>query len=154
MTRLQDKLYIRQMEAEDIDQVMKIEKASYDFCWTRGIFFDCIKSGYHCLVLADHDDVYGYAILIVGLEEAHILNICISKHIRGQGWARFLMQNIIDLCTSTKSDELFLEVRPSNPVAIGLYHSLGFNEVDIRPGYYKTKDGREDAIVMVRSIQV
>jgi len=43
---------------------------------------------------------------------------------------------------------VYLEVRPSNPAAIALYHSEGFNEIGRRPRYYPAKDGREDAIVM------
>ena len=58
------------------------------------------------------------------------------------------MHEMIDICRRTGAADLFLEVRPSNPVAQGLYRSLGFNEVGVRPGYYKAKNGREDAIVM------
>jgi ribosomal-protein-alanine N-acetyltransferase len=48
---------------------------------------------------------------------------------------------------------MFLEVRPSNPKAIKLYRSLGFNEIGMRPGYYPAANGkREDAIVMARII--
>jgi len=43
---------------------------------------------------------------------------------------------------------MFLEVRPSNPYAIALYHDEGFNEIGRRPRYYPAKDGREDALVM------
>ena len=43
---------------------------------------------------------------------------------------------------------MFLEVRPSNPRAITLYESMGFNEIGRRPNYYPAKRGREDAVVM------
>ena len=43
---------------------------------------------------------------------------------------------------------MFLEVRPSNPGAIALYHDEGFNEIGRRPRYYPATQGREDAIVM------
>ena len=46
------------------------------------------------------------------------------------------------------AERVYLEVRPSNPAAIALYHSEGFNEIGRRPRYYPAKDGREDAIVM------
>ncbi len=154
ITAMNNALNIRQMESEDLDQVMIIEKEGYEFCWTRGIFVDCMKSGYSCMVLADHDDVYGYTIVMVGLEESHILNVCIAESIRGRGWARYMIQDIIDFCTSSKCNELFLEVRPSNTIAIELYHSLGFNEIGVRPGYYKAEEGREDAVLMVLSMQI
>ena len=47
---------------------------------------------------------------------------------------------------------VFLEVRPSNPAAIALYHDEGFNEIGRRPRYYPAHDGREDAIVMAREL--
>ena len=50
------------------------------------------------------------------------------------------------------SDRIFLEVRPSNPAAIALYHDEGFNEIGRRPNYYPAKKGREDAIVMAREL--
>jgi ribosomal-protein-alanine N-acetyltransferase len=46
--------------------------------------------------------------------------------------------------------EAFLEVRPSNTAAARLYHSLGFEQVGIRRGYYQATGGREDAAVLRR----
>lgn len=146
-------LSVRSMEEEDLSQVMRIEVASYDYCWTEKIFRDCMKSGYCCLVLIDNDDaVFGYSVLMIGAGESHVLNICISQDYRSQGWARHLMSEMIEFSERLKCTEMFLEVRPSNPVAYALYQSLGFNDVGMRPGYYKTRSGREDAIVMAKSI--
>ena len=50
------------------------------------------------------------------------------------------------------AQRVFLEVRPSNPHAIALYHDEGFNEIGRRPNYYTAKKGREDAIVMAREL--
>jgi ribosomal-protein-alanine N-acetyltransferase len=47
---------------------------------------------------------------------------------------------------------MLLEVRPSNEHAIRLYHQLGFNEVGTRPDYYPSVEGREDALIMARSL--
>jgi ribosomal-protein-alanine N-acetyltransferase len=140
--------YVRLMEDEDLSQVMSIEQASYEYCWTEKIFQDCRKAGYVCLVLADHDTVSGYAVLMVAPHEAHVLNVCIAPKNRACGWARHMMLEMIDIATRANCDDLFLEVRPSNPTALGLYQSLGFNEVGLRPNYYKSNKGREDAIVM------
>lgn len=148
-------LIVRSMEEEDILQVMSIEKESYDFCWTEKIFRDCMKSGYCCLVLVDKDDnVFGYAVLMIGVGESHVLNICVTNSHRGRGWARHIMLEMIDFSQRVKCSDMFLEVRPSNPIAYGLYQSLGFNDVGMRPGYYKANGGREDAIVMAKSLEL
>ena len=47
------------------------------------------------------------------------------------------------------ADALFLEVRPSNVVAMHLYDSLGFSEVGVRRDYYPSHLGNEDARVLV-----
>ncbi len=44
--------------------------------------------------------------------------------------------------------EAFLEVRPSNAIAIRLYESLGFTRIGTRRGYYQAVGGREDAAVL------
>lgn len=144
---------VRLMEEEDLPQIMAIETASYEFCWNERIFRDCMRVGYCCLVLADHDVIHGYGILMVGPQEAHVLNICIENLSRGQGWARHMMLEMIDFSAGADCSELFLEVRPSNPVAFGLYESLGFNEIGRRPNYYKAHGGREDAIVMALTLK-
>ena len=50
------------------------------------------------------------------------------------------------------AQRVFLEVRPSNPNAIALYHDEGFNEIGRRPRYYPAHEGREDAIVMAKEL--
>jgi ribosomal-protein-alanine N-acetyltransferase len=44
--------------------------------------------------------------------------------------------------------DAFLEVRPSNGLAISLYQSVGFTQVGLRKGYYQAEQGREDALVL------
>jgi ribosomal-protein-alanine N-acetyltransferase len=44
--------------------------------------------------------------------------------------------------------EAFLEVRPSNAIALALYQSLGFAQIGTRRGYYQAVGGREDAAVL------
>ena len=71
---------------------------------------------------------------------------------QGRGHGRHLVQRLIDLARWHRAERLFLEVRPSNPVAQVLYESLGFNEIGRRPRYYPAKNGREDAIVMAMEL--
>ena len=79
-----------------------------------------------------------------------MLNICVAPAYQSRGYGRVILQRLIDEATRFKADSMFLEVRPSNPKAISLYHSMGFNEIGNRKGYYPAKQGREDAIVMAR----
>jgi len=51
------------------------------------------------------------------------------------------------------ADKIFLEVRPSNQVALRLYASVGFEQIGIRPAYYQAENGREDAVILAAALQ-
>lgn len=139
---------MRPLRNEEIAEVAALEARAYEFPWTEGIFRDCVRAGYNCWVLASAETIVGYGVLSVAAGEAHILNVCISPDAQGQGYGRRLMRRLMDLARWHSAERVFLEVRPSNPRAIQLYHSLGFNEIGRRPNYYPAARGREDAIVM------
>ncbi len=94
----------------------------------------------------------GYGILSVAAGEAHVLNVCVAPEHQGRGLGRRLLGRLLDLARWHRVERVFLEVRPSNPVAIGLYERAGFNEIGRRPNYYPAKGGREDAIVMAMEL--
>ncbi len=143
---------IRPMKPEDIADVARIEMAAYAFPWTPTIFQDCLNAGYGCWVLAHAAEIVAYGVLSVGAGEAHVLNVCVAPHEQGRGHGRRMMKRLIDLARWHQVERIFLEVRPSNPNAIALYHDLGFNEIGRRPRYYPTKNGREDALVMAMEL--
>jgi ribosomal-protein-alanine N-acetyltransferase len=143
---------LRPMREEDLDEVSRIEGAAYEFPWTLGIFRDCLRAGYGCWVLARAHEIIGYGVLSVAAGEAHVLNVCVDVNEQGQGHGRRLMKRLIDLARWHQAHRVFLEVRPSNPRAIALYHDLGFNEIGRRPNYYPARQGREDAVVMAMEL--
>ncbi len=139
---------LRSMQGTDLDTVLAIEQRAYPFPWTRGIFRDCLASGYPAWLVLEAGEVVGYAVISLAADEAHVLNICIAPEHQGAGRGRALLRNLVKLAGERGAVRLFLEVRPSNPNAIALYHSEGFNEIGRRPRYYPALDGREDALVM------
>lgn len=136
------------MRRDDLAAVNALEAASYEFPWTPGIFADCLRAGHSCWVLWCDGQVAGYGILSIAAGEAHVLNVCIGAAFRGRSLGRHLMRRLLDVARWNGAERVFLEVRPSNPVAQTLYLSLGFAEIGRRPRYYPARDGREDAIVM------
>jgi [ribosomal protein S18]-alanine N-acetyltransferase len=139
---------IRAMRQADLSAVSALEHASYEFPWTTGVFRDCLKAGHPCWVLSRDGAIGGYGILSVAAGEAHVLNICIGEALRGLGLGRHLLGRLLDIARWNGAERVFLEVRPSNPVAQTLYESVGFREIGRRPRYYPATAGREDAIVM------
>jgi len=144
---------IRVMAEADIPHIMDIEERAYEFPWTAGIFHDCIRAGYCCYVLERKDHaIIAYAVMSIGAQEAHILNICVSPQERGAGYGRALMAKMITLARRLQADMMFLEVRPSNVAALSLYEKLGFNEIGARSNYYPAKQGREDALILAKQL--
>lgn len=146
-------LEIRPMDRADLDQVMTIEMDAYPFPWSRGIFGDCLRIGYRCLVLTDGDEICGYSVYSLAVDEAHLLNLCIAPERRRAGLAMLLLGHVIAEMSMAGADRAYLEVRPSNRAAIRLYARTGFRQVGRRPGYYPHEEGREDALVMVRHLE-
>ncbi|MEO7072703.1 MAG: ribosomal protein S18-alanine N-acetyltransferase [Rhodanobacter sp.] len=132
----------------DVDTVSVIEAVSYEFPWSPGIFRDCLRAGHSCWALCEDTTIVGYGILSMGAGEAHVLNLCVDPARRGQGLGRHLLLRLLGVARWNRAERVFLEVRPSNPHAIALYTSIGFQQIGRRPRYYPAKNGREDAIVM------
>lgn len=139
---------LRNMERADIEQVARIEDAAYEYGWSVGIFRDCLRAGHACWVLEREGEVIGYGVLSTGAGEAHVLNVCVAPTHQGQGHGRRLLKRLLDTARWYSAERVFLEVRPSNRAAQSLYHDVGFNEIGRRPGYYPSRKGHEEAIVM------
>ncbi|HHM06476.1 MAG TPA: ribosomal-protein-alanine N-acetyltransferase [Gammaproteobacteria bacterium] len=143
---------IRVMREADLDAVLAIERAAYEFPWTAGIFRDCLRAGHLCRVMYDQWGIFAYAVMSVGAGEAHLLNICVATGRRRRGYAGELLGVMVRLAQKLGGDTLFLEVRPSNAAARRLYAALDFNEVGYRLNYYPARRGREDAIILAKHI--
>jgi len=139
---------LRPMQMDDLDAVMAIEPTIYSHPWTRGNFSDSLNSGYSAWVLELNLKMIGYALLMMVLDEAHLLNLSIAKDQQKQGLGRYLLEHMLQIAKNHRAANMFLEVRPSNISAIALYENMGFCEMAVRRGYYPAHNGREDAVLM------
>lgn len=145
-------LDVRPMAESDLGSILAIEAAAYEFPWTLAIFRDCLRVGYCCWVLEHDGSPAGYGVMSVGAGESHILNLCIQPDLQGLGLGTYLLNCLLDIARGHNADTAFLEVRPSNDAAKRLYLRAGFDEVGMRRNYYPAPFGREDAIIMARSL--
>jgi [ribosomal protein S18]-alanine N-acetyltransferase len=144
---------IRLMQPADLKSVAAVERAAYQYPWSLGIFRDCLLAGYYCLVLDVGGSVTGYGIMSVAAGEAHLLNLCVHPSAHRLGYGRRLLSALMLRAVDSGSDRVFLEVRPSNEIALRLYSSVGFEQVGIRPAYYQAENGREDAVILAATLQ-
>lgn len=145
-------LDFRSMCEHDLERVLHIERDAYQFPWSEKIFLDCVNSNYQCTLVLMYNRIVGYFIVSKVLDEAHLLNICIEKTWQHQGLGRAVLENLFAELSEQKIARVFLEVRPSNLVALSLYHQLGFEAIGIRKAYYPAEGGSEDAIAMLLSL--
>ena len=139
---------VRPLIEADLDRVMEIELAAYPHPWTRGIFSDCLRVGYDCWGLQAEAELTAYTVFTRASGESHLLNLCVAPDRQRRGLGRILLDHARRMSAAAGCRYMFLEVRPSNEAAIGLYRANGFVMVGERPAYYADGEGREDAIVM------
>jgi ribosomal-protein-alanine N-acetyltransferase len=145
-------LDFRPMQAGDLPAVIEIERQSYPYPWTQAIFGDCLHAGYSCWVCMRSGVIEGYGVITVAAGESHLLNICVRPGSRSQGVGTSILHHLVEIARRHDADVIFLEVRPSNAEAIKLYLDEGFNELGRRKDYYPTNGGREDALILARTL--
>ncbi|NLY57263.1 MAG: ribosomal protein S18-alanine N-acetyltransferase [Gammaproteobacteria bacterium] len=138
----------RLMVEEDVEAVLKVEFAAFSHPWTRGIFLDCVKSGYECWMMYLGNQQVGHGVLSAAGDEAHLLNLTVKPESQSNGLGGKLLEHLLERARSRGAETVFLEVRESNHPAIRLYDRCGFNEIGRRRDYYPAVGGREDALVM------
>jgi [ribosomal protein S18]-alanine N-acetyltransferase len=140
---------MRKMCAEDLLQIVAIERQAKPSPWSERQFLQSLQE-HHCVVMTTEEDarlILGYAIISTLLEQAEVLNICIDPQHQGRGLGSLLLANLLKQLPDA-TEVIYLEVRVSNFRAIHLYQNYGFKEVGQRRDYYPAEFGREDAILM------
>jgi ribosomal-protein-alanine N-acetyltransferase len=110
-------------------------------------------AGYHSLVIDLSGIVIGYGIMSVAAGEAHILNICVHPDLQRRGYGGRMLAALLMKAEQAEAAKVFLEVRPSNEAALRLYRGVGFDQIGIRPAYYQSVVGREDAVVLALTLR-
>ncbi|MDB5804485.1 MAG: rimI [Betaproteobacteria bacterium] len=140
------------MRSGDLDCVVAIERDIYDFPWTRGNFEDSLAAGYSCWLYMDGNELIGYCVVMLAVDEAHLLNLSVARGAQGQGHGRALLEASMAAIHAYGAAAMLLEVRPSNLVGRKLYAGAGFSQVGLRKDYYPALRGREDALVLRREL--
>ena len=140
------------MNERDLDAVAALEAGLQVFPWSRGNFADSLESGYSVWVLRLGGELIGFSVVMSVIDEAHLLNIGVSKRYQGQGYGARLLRHAMECARLGGAAKLFLEVRPSNERAVELYRHFGFRQIGTRKGYYPGVTGREDALIFDKEL--
>jgi ribosomal-protein-alanine N-acetyltransferase len=140
------------MSMRDIDDIQRIELRVYSHPWSLANFTDSIDSGYSCWVCRVGGELVGYFVLMLAVDEAHLLNISVAEKRQGLGFGARLLRHAMDVARQGGAGTLLLEVRPSNERALALYRHFGFRQIGVRRDYYPADTGRENALVLARAL--
>lgn len=147
-------LHFTQATASDLDAIVRLDSSAFEFPWSRGDFEGSLKVGHSFLLLKDDETLLGVAVSMQIFDEAELLTIAVDPAYQGQGYGKLLLNELLARLARNGAERLFLEVRVSNTRAHSLYLGAGFEEISRRKGYYPTRDGREDAIVMEKLLSI
>ncbi|RMF71369.1 MAG: ribosomal-protein-alanine N-acetyltransferase [Acidobacteria bacterium] len=147
--RLADGLHVVELAPEDLDDVVSVERASFDDPWSPAMLGAELApdAGRIALGVREHDTgrLVAFALAREAGGEMNILVVATHPDRRRQGIGRALVRELLDRARARQVERVDLEVRVSNLPAIALYEREGFTRVGLRPRYYR--DG-EDALLM------
>lgn len=152
MRALGNGLVLKPFAKSDLDTIHAVERRAYAVPWSYGVFYDCLIARYDCQALWRGEQLLGYFVGQRVLDEAHLLNLCVDPDCHRQGLGELLLQEWLLLALGSGCKKALLEVRVSNAGAQALYRKAGFQQIGYRKGYYPALEGREDGIVMARTL--
>lgn len=146
-----DRIIIRPMAEEDLEQVEAIEKTLQGEIWSAQGFRDSINRPEACfLVIAEETgsgtQIFGYCCGTHVLDEAEIVNVAVRADLRGSGFGKQLLNAYISRLADLGVHHIVLEVREGNIPARRLYEGAGFKTAGIRKHFYSFPE--ENAVTM------
>lgn len=140
---------IREMQLDDLEQVMTIEEANFSVPWTEtGFFTFLLREDTLFLVAEEGEKILGYCGVVTVQDEGDITNVAVEKNSQNQGIGKKLLEEMFQRTQKAGVCRLFLEVRAGNAAALHLYEKMGFVQTGIRKKYYEQPV--EDGVVMKR----
>jgi len=148
---------IRKMEEKDLPAVMEIENLCFVAPWSKENFLNEMDNQYANLWVIELSaegtakQVVGFSDYWQTFDSATICQIAVHPGIRRRQLGSALMDEIINDCYAKRVQNLTLEVRKSNQIAINFYKNHGFKETLVKEKYYSNG---EDAIYMMRGVDI
>ncbi len=143
---------LRALTPSDIPQLCAIEAATQFSPWSPETFEKCFQAQSRGWAIVQEDQIIGFILVLVQVDECHILNICVDPRLQRQGYGTQLISQALTEAKHLSAEIAYLEVRCSNENAIALYKKMGFRKMSERKNYYSAAEGHEDAWVFAKKI--
>ena len=137
---------IRWMIRRDLQEVLEIERASFEIAWDEEEFRCWLRQRSVIGIVAELDSrVVGYMVYELHKNQLKILNLAVHPEARRHGIGRMLVQRLIDKLCLHPRREIVLEVRETNLPAQLFLAACGFRAVTVLKRFF----GEEDAYYMM-----
>ena len=141
---------IRRFRVDDLRRVMDICEVSFKEKYIAEFLLSCFDISPEHFLVAEKRGVVG---IILGIKcfnsLGRILILAVDPNFRGRGIGEALAEVLLKSYVASGIEEVRLEARITNYIALNLYEKLGFRIVGRTKNYYE--DG-EDAFILFKSL--
>lgn|GEM_PF-70166 len=143
---------IRWLIRRDMDEVLAIERGSFEFPWTEEEFLCCLRQRNCIGTVAELDHkIVGFMIYELHQSMLRILNFAVSPDHRRHAVGHQMVQRLIDKLSQQRRREIVLEVRETNLAAQMFFGACNFRALSVLRNHYD--DTLEDAYYMRYSLK-
>lgn len=140
------KMEIHTMHISDLDEIKESLVENFNNFWSYEIFKEeLVNNTFSYLVARYNDEIVCYGGIKIVLDVADLMIIVTRKDKRNMGFAKFILNELINIAKEENCISITLEVNENNKPAIHLYEQFNFKQVGLRKKYY---DGLDSAILM------
>lgn len=122
-----ENLETRWLIRADMDQVLDIEKESWEFPWTNEEFMESLRLRNNIGMVAHVGKViHGYMIYNLGKTDLPLMNFAVRESSRRQGVGRALIDKLKSKVTLSRRHTIYFDIRESNLAGQMFLKSMGF----------------------------
>jgi ribosomal-protein-alanine N-acetyltransferase len=150
------RVFVEEIGPPEAEALVDIHADAFLRAWSADDFAALVGGGNVFALGVRRESIFGmrrltgFVIVRRAADEAEILTIAVRRTARGKGHGRLLMEEAMRRLYREHVAACFLEVDRGNAPAIGLYHSLGFEDVGVRKGYYRAGADPEGSALVMR----
>ncbi|WP_455480227.1 ribosomal protein S18-alanine N-acetyltransferase [Bartonella sp. B23] len=148
---------IAPLQIDDSAPLHEIYQNCFIPAWEKQAFDNFLQDhsifGYKASLIGEPNQILGFCLCRLILDEAEIITIAVQPHFHRKGIGTLLLDSILRHLHHEGTIKLFLEVEETNLSALNLYQHFKFEKIAKRLAYYQSKDSRTDAIVMQKTFK-
>ncbi len=140
---------VRPATPSDAAVLSRLHTASFDDGWSEADFVAWLSRNQAFAMCAPRErEAVAFGLALAAGDDAELLAIATLPSRRRSGLGREIFRALDAEALSRSLKRWVLEVARNNLPALGFYKSRGFVEIGKRADYYRTGEGRVDALVL------